>query len=550
MNEYLLEPFLTQYFLLDAICGHFLTEEQSKNFFHDLAELFCLPAGGEQEAYLAEAMQPHFRDIRTNAAYERLCRIIEFGRAGGQDPCLTERDKVILAQKREAMAIRHAIFGQAGNLTKESAASALTMMALNGNVDAMAALSYLEYHGICLEKDPEGAVRRIRVCARWNHLFGNLMGIAYDPQTRPDCLRRLHTVLRSEEQKRGFEQIHGKWGSGSAYQKDGVARLLEKAFGQGIIRRNGYDDQFAKVAFSELLCLEDKKKLLLHKQKEALVGLTDLPLDVKKGKTLAFDPSCGDKVVLRRDQELRQILQNIAVAQCCAPEAYAPLLVVASDGYLTEMYSNMLRAGFPENAVVEIDAGTLTEADFVGGRENIFLRGMMETRSARTVFLVKDCHELEKPQLDELCKLLDGDYRRKYKLFQPPVSLDLSGLVFVLLAQERNAAVQQLAQLCDTVWTERIGQQEKAAVVEAVFRSRAKSFGMEDMTLETGCREFLGSFDTKHIQQMLDTALRRAVFEGHGPITLAQLKESSREQSLAAPRRGFGYMGGNRNAAN
>jgi hypothetical protein len=186
----------------------------------------------------------------------------------------------------------------------------------------------------------------------------------------------------------------------------------------------------------------------------------------------------------------------------------------------------------------------------VGGRENIFLRGMMETRSARTVFLVKDCHELEKPQLDELCKLLDGDYRRKYKLFQPPVSLDLSGLVFVLLAQERNAAVQQLAQLCDTVWTERIGQQEKAAVVEAVFRSRAKSFGMEDMTLEAGCREFLGSFDTKHIQQMLDTALRRAVFEGHGPITLAQLKESSREQSLAAPRRGFGYMGGNRNAAN
>ena len=33
-------------------------------------------------------------------------------------------------------------------------------------------------------------------------------------------------------------------------------------------------------------------------------------------------------------------------------------------------------------------------------------------------------------------------------------------------------------------------------------------------------------------------------------FTLAQLKESSREQSLAAPRRGFGYMGGNRNAAN
>ena len=66
----------------------------------------------------------------------------------------------------------------------------------------------------------------------------------------------------------------------------------------------------------------------------------------------------------------------------------------------------------------------LTLQDFVGAKENFILRGLSETRDSHTVFLIKHCDELGERELEELIKLLDYDYRRKFKLLEPTVCLD------------------------------------------------------------------------------------------------------------------------------
>lgn len=550
MIAYLLEPFLTQYYLLDAVCGTFMTEAEETKLFYALANVFCIPESKELKRYYEDSRLAHFSEMKDVATYERLCRTIEFAQQGGQDIHLTDSDRIILAQKREAMNIKTELFGQAKNLTKEMVSSTLLTMAMNGNIDAMAMLSYMEYHGICVCKDTHNAIKRMRLCAKWNHLFGNLMGIAYDEENRQAYFDTLYTVLRNASQKQVFDYICTVRENNGVFEKNPVARIIEKAFGLNVVKRNIYDQGFAKVAFSELISVEDKEKILLNKQKDAIVSLSDIPFDVTWEDTIAFDEHCTDTLPLTRENEIKKILQNIAVARNCPAEAYTPLLIVASDDYVTDMYSKMLKSGFDRAAVIEVDAGTLSGQDFAGGKDNVFLRGLSETKAARTVFMLKHCEELEEEKLDELLKVLDYEYRKKFKLFQPPVSLDLSGLLFVLFAAEHNAGVTKLAACCDTVWTERISTEEKTSVVESVFHSRSRSFGCAGLEMEEGCTAFLAAYDTRQVQQIVDGALRCAIFEKSSYITLSSMQSVCKEQNITVSRRGFGYAGGNYHAKN
>lgn len=544
LNEYLLEPFLARFYLLESICGSFMTEQEKKAMFRELAEVFCLPDCDELRSLYEVSQQAHFSAIRDLNDYERLCRTMEFAEQSGQDMAVSSLDRMILAQKREAMTVRAELFRQEKNLTRETVSTALLDRAMNGSIHAMAILSYMEYHGICVCTDQSTAVKRLRLCARWNDLFGNLMGIAYDRERTQQYYDNLGTILRSATQKHVFDHICRFHGFAGDYEKNSIARIIERAFGLNIIKREQYDQVFARVAYSALIGIEDKEKLLLNKQKDAIVSLSDLPFDARWTEPAVFDETCGETLPLDRKEEVGKILQNLAVARQCPAEVYLPLLIVAQDEYLTEMYSDMLKKGLSAAPVVELDAAALTAQDLTGCRENVFLRGLSETKSARTVFLLKHCEELREEQVDELVRMLSYEYRRKFKLFQPAVSLDLSGLQFVLLAGERNSQVMKLAAHCDTVWTERIRVEEKDAVVNTLFHSRSASFGHGNMTMEEGCLEYLAAYDTRQVQLIVDCALRGAIFHNRDSISLSAIKTICADQNINTPKRGFGYMGG------
>ncbi len=547
MNEYLLEPFLIQYYLLEAICSSFLTQEAKTEMFYGLSEIFAISDKEELECYHADSNLDHYRTVTDFASYERLCRTIEFAERSGQDIEITERDRIILAQKREAMAIKSELFRTAKNMTKDTVVSAITTMAMNGNIDAMSILSYMEYNGICVCRDAISAKKRMRLCAKWNNLFSNLMGICYDDENKAEYYSILYTIMRSATQKRVFEHIKEVRSYDGSCEKNSIAKIIEKAFGLGIIKRNVYDRAFSKVAFSEIVSAEDKEKILWSKQKDMIASLSDIPFGITRGE-LIFDEKCTQSLPLCRAGEIKKILQNIAVATTCSAEAYTPLMIVTSDDYIVDMYSKMLKRGFSESAVIELDAATLSGQDFTAGRENVFLRGLSETKAARTLFMIRHCEELDDAQLEELEKMLDCEYRRKFKLFAPPVSLDLSGLIFVLFGAERNRRCIKLSESCDTLRAERISAEEKISVVDSVFDCRAKSFKLKDVRMEDGCREYLTGYDTKQIQQAIDGMLRSAVFEKKNIITLADLKAICKEQNISGSKRGFGYMGGDQNA--
>ncbi len=541
MNEYLLEPFLTQYYLMESLLGDFISRKARRELFYELARVFCLDGEPSLKEWYRESNREHFRQIQSLSAYERMCRMLEFARCSGQDAAITDRDRTILAQKREAMTVRTELVRRNQNLTRETLGAALLDMAMNGNVPAMGTLAYMEQHGLCVCRDTHSAAKRIYLCGRWNDLFGCLMGLAYIPD-RQLYMDILYTVLKNAGQRQVFARICSHWNFTDPCQKDPAARILEKAFGLETVRRSHYDRVFARVLFSDMLVPEDKEKLLLNRQKDAAEALSDLPLDVRPGGRVEFHQTW--EMPVQRQEELRKILQNLTVARQCPPESCSPLLIAGSDSCMAQMYARMLREGFGDTPTVFLDAGTLTAQDFAGSRENVFLRGLNQTRAARTVFVIRDCQELEENELSQLIRVLDPQYRRQFKLFQPPISLDLSGLVFVLLASERNEAVARLSEVCDTVWSDRLTLQERPAMVSAIFRQRAEEYGCGQLRPDPESLEYLTTLEPRWVRSLVDGAIARAIFEEKTLITLADLQAVYREQNMAAPRRGFGYTGG------
>ena len=294
--------------------------------------------------------------------------------------------------------------------------------------------------------------------------------------------------------------------------------------------------------------MEDKEKLLLDRQKDALLSLTGIPFDVSGDERLELDRTCLDKIPLERANEKRRILQNVTVGARKPNPIYTPLLVVSGDGYVTDMYKEGLRQGFRQSRVIEVDASTLTYQDFAPGRENLFLRGMTETKQYRTVFFITGCEALEEEQLEELCKMLDFNYRKKFKLIQPTISLDLSGVLIVLFATERNGAVSVLEDRCDTVLTERVTKNEKDLVIEALFDEGFSALGWDRVPLEEGCKEYLSKYPSNEVCRIVDYVLQSAIYENAECITVDLIRSVCSDRSILSSRKGFGYVGGNDNA--
>lgn len=540
----LLEPFLTQFFLLDSICRGLLDTHSLHACFKELARVFCVPLNKQTNQFLTVAEQAEYKNIVDQGAYERFCRTLEFALLSGQQADLTAVERVVLAQKREAMLIKSEIFMQNKNLTADSIADTLFTAAVNGNTDAMAILAFMEYHGICICRDTASALTRMALCAKWNHLFGNLMGLAYDTANTQRYGNTLYTILRNRRQREAFRYISAEYELEDSFERCPEAAIIEDAIGLGIIKKNTFDRHFAKAAFSDLLSAEDKEALLLCNKQGEGISLPALPFDADRSTCFVFDTKKAKKLPVERSAELNRLLCSLHPAVSNRPAMYKPLLVAGNDEFVADMYLQAVKAGFCKNKIIEVDAGLLTLNELSACKENFLLRGLAETKQSHTVFLLKNCENLNERELEELTKLLHYENRRKFRLAEPAVCADLSDVLIILFASAVNDTVKNLALSCDAVWTERISEDEKDAVIDSVFREHAKAFGIGCAKLDEQARKYLAAFRTQQIFRMLDGALKRAAFENDLLITQQTLKTVARQQNFTTERREFGYVGG------
>lgn len=550
LNKYLLEGFLKYYYLFEAVCGNFLNDRTRRKLFTELASVFCLDECAELKTYYKESNATHFAEVTDIISYSRLSRLIEFAAKNGQDIGFTDVDRMILTQKREAMQIKEEIFEGEKNFTEESAFSTLAIKATDGNIDAMLMVAYMEYHGICADSDEVGAVKRMRKCAEWNNLFGNLMGLKYDAENQAKYFAILAAVLKGTGRKRMLDRICKTYSYKNEICPDEIAKIIEKAFGYEIIERNRFDKVFEKVAFSAIISHKSKETLLLRKKEGAFSAISDLSFCVREGADYDFDKSAFDRVVLKRDDEIKAIRQNIAVTVSCPAKVRRPLFISSSDTYLLDMYTSMLRNGFGKERVVVCSADTLPNGA-TKFAEQTLINALRSTGVAKTVVIIKNCHEFSDEAVEELTDMLDYDYRKNFRSSNHDVSLDFSDVVFVLTAKGHNSATSALDKICDTVKVKPISEHEKALVVESVVESKMKVFNLQGVEFEQECTAFLSKYDSDDIVAIVDNVIRRTFVEKTNKITLDMVKAVCKDKNIDSVRRsGFGYIGGAYNEEN
>ncbi|MBQ7645958.1 MAG: hypothetical protein IJS94_01695 [Clostridia bacterium] len=543
--QFLIESFLKQYYLIESIYGDFITENKRKLIFKTLGKVYCIENVQILKRYFLESEKQIYRDITNVPSYDRACRVIEFAGRSGQNVEMTETDLMILAQKREAMLIREGIINQQKNMTREMITSSLLGSALNGNIDAMAVLSFLEYHGICVAKDEQRAIKRIRLCARWNHLFGILTGIAYDKENTEYYYNVLYTVLRNAGRYEIYNAICEKTGHSGPIRKDPISRILEKAFGLEIIKRGMYDQAFAKIAFSRIVSAEDKERILLSKVKDSIGLYLDYPFDAKKESALSFDMACLQKASVKREGEIDAVLKNMTVAVKCPNSVYKPLYIISADPFMSDMYINLLKEGIGKGHYVEIDASTLVQGDFSPDRDNLFIRSVAETKTTQTVFIFRNCEDAERAALSELIMMADHNYRSTFKLFHPAVSIDLSDLKFIF---QSDKPIKEIAYISDTVHSKRISESEKKVVVRSMFAQRAAQYGCKKLAIDEECIDSVCKYKQSMLEDIIDGLIREAVYSGTEKITVADLKAFGGGNTAPKEDGEFGYMGGSSHA--
>jgi hypothetical protein len=160
------------------------------------------------------------------------------------------------------------------------------------------------------------------------------------------------------------------------------------------------------------------------------------------------------------------------------------------------------------------------------------------------VFIIRHCEKLDERSVKLFTRLLDPVERRSWRMASPQISLDLSGLMFILVKSTAQCFASELASKCDLVRVGQISAEEKRLAIRNMFGKRAASFGRGDLVLDEECGQFLATFDTLNAQKIIDGAIKTAIYDDSQSITLTAVKEVCKQQNIDTVKKGFGFSGG------
>ena len=87
------------------------------------------------------------------------------------------------------------------------------------------------------------------------------------------------------------------------------AKLVNKAFSKGVIKRTTYNSQYERIIYSESISLEDKQKVVLSNNNELMTLVNELPLKLTSSNTNYCFESL-DKSNILKDTEKQFIKKN------------------------------------------------------------------------------------------------------------------------------------------------------------------------------------------------------------------------------------------------
>ena len=526
MFDHLTETMLKNYYIAENTVGRFCADKRP--LFFAYANIFLLP---QEEAEHIFALSQTQEVVQIQSVFKYNQHLSMNDRLHGRDP---ECEEIIDLKGTAFTLAQNFHLACDGKDVRSVACENLTLAVENGLVIALNALGILQSEGIVFHKDEGSGRKKILCAAEWNSEEGLLAALYYDPDNREKYLECLQDCLVRIGHAEVFERVREKYGS-YVKGRHGEYRLLEKAFRQGIIKRDVYNKSYARLVYSEILSERDKETLLLTPNAELFAEASSLPLKLGHG-TAEFPAQALDGIRPDHREECDKVLCALGNIDLRALATYRPLCFVSDSKYMLDYYAAALSRCFKTSHVERIEICDLVDYDFEPTKNNIFVRSCDE--DVFNLYLLAFRGEIPEKAFDHVKNFLQSGTRGKYRLNHPGVVLDLSSVLPVCFADRENA--KKLKPYCDLIRIAELTAREKRLLTEKAVREKAAVYGMNELTMQEGLSEKLAAYGMDEIDRAIDAAVRE-----HRAKTLC-LTESlvlPYIGSIGAKRKAYGFGG-------
>ena len=530
------ELFMSEYFLMKAVLGNYLSDGEA--LFRALSKIFLIPEANTEKLYrLSEneiakgiTTEREFMRYQRMQKYSELTGFAEQSNAEWEEAARIKGNAISTAHKYklvlDADASRNVVF------------TCLSTAATQGLVCALRMMGILQCEGIFLGKNEKAGIKTLSKAADWNDSVSTLALLRYRKDTREFNMTR----LRLEVADTPFEELYGlaleEYGEAGGEEIEEV-KLLNKAFNSGVLKREVYDPKYARILNSAALYIKDKEKALFSLNKDLLCTISELPLKLSHEAMASADAGAVQKIVLKREAEVAAISRALKNSDLRGLSSYRPLCLCSDSKYVLSMYARAIGVKSAGVHVEKIDVAELGDYDLEPTPNNVFVRSIDEDKDNR--FLLFFRGEISGRKTDAVKSILQSSRRAKFHLYSPNVTLNLSAVLPVCFCDEQNA--RWLKSYCDVIKLCEVTADELPLAVKAMLAYREKVYGVETIRLTGEEADALKDYGIDTSERLIDAAVRARREKG---AVIILTREILQEYVSDSGRRTIGF-GGNRN---
>lgn len=500
MFDYLEELMLRDFFVAETTVGELIPDK--KALFGVFEKIYLLNEARGAALY-AMTQQAEVASVHSECTYYQHKRMKQYFALNGYewrtDP-VVDRMIDLKGDSIQAAMTNH-IFRDTKTI-KSAVCRDLTLAGDSGSILAMRMLGCLLLEGMAVEKNAARGLSLIRMTADWNDEEGLLMALYYDAGNREKYLPRLYEKLLGTGHANAFECVKAAYGDCAEHGRTTFS-LLEKAFNQGILKRNCYEKPYARLIYSDILSTRDKEGILFSTNKEAVAETCALPLKLgtNRGKC---DTAKFKKANAERNEEQTKILRALGNRNIRGLSGQRPLCMVSDSKFMLDWYAAKIALCFADAHVERMEMADLAEYDMEPTKNNAFVRNCDEDMfNVYFLFFRGDTS-------DRVCaaaqNFLQSNKREKFHLHHPCVTLNLSAVLPICFCDREHAKL--LKPYCDLVSIAEPTKAEKRELIPDILRTKSELYEIDGLQLhDSACGKLL-EYRIDDIDLFLESAIR------------------------------------------
>lgn len=498
------ELFLSQFFMLRATLGNF--GEHEKELFSSLGQTFFM---NENEADRIYNMirSSEISAISTEKDYYRHLRAKQYLGVISTPYVYDELTDALINIKGNAIinAASHGI-KYASEATATSIYQYITGKALLGDIFFMRILGIMQCEGIICAKDRSRGLKTLEAAASWYDIPSILLALYYGNTTEIN-LNRLCLSIDNSPYGNLLSLCERKYGyiSGSETYEH---KMLVRAFGMGILKREIFSSAYAKIIYHKTLSLTEKENLVFSYSKEQIMAISGLPLELCHFDMVPLtygDSDNFDRISFFREKEQSTVIQSFVNSDLRIYEGYRPVCISSSSQYMLRVYADAIKGASDNVHIERFEASDLNEYDFEPNERNILVKNCRADKLNVYFFFLLG--KIKESVMCQIKNFLITAKRSKFRLSNPAIVLNLGEILPVCFCDRENAKL--LEGYCESIVLSDVSSSETRSAVLSFISEKSRLYKTGDISITESAMDKIVNLGLDKVENTIDAAIRR-----------------------------------------